>query len=251
MDEWPAIRVRQMRVSRVRPRSVELIASGVEPWDIWPGEFNKEPKPKQDKGPVFGDEDLEAVRKKLKPKGGVKAVGPTGLWDVEEEAGEASDGDHEDPMDAEIGISVANVKIKKPPTSSGSAAVEAEPKKVVSSSAPKQKSLKWPIVGGHELRYDAKQLVFGIHCGCADHNEGYKSACKMDRAAKKGPLGKLLTWVAQECLDRDMHARTRKRHFLQETRQEWRDWAAIHIPEAVEIEASCRDGDKSEPLVVD
>jgi hypothetical protein len=53
-------------------------------------------------------------------------------------------------------------------------------------------------IGIHHIRWDADQGVFGAHCGNPLHTAS--GDCKMDRSAKKDPLGHLLAWLHMEHL---------------------------------------------------
>jgi hypothetical protein len=118
--------------------------------------------------------------------------------------------------------------------------------------APRSKPIKFATPSGHELRYDAKQKTFGIHCCTGIHNTGTK--CKYDRTANKGPVGAMLAWVEEHCCanftDRAGHQGTKTNADLLNlaVRVKWRAWAVVNIPEAIRLEALERNGVTDEPV---
>lgn len=112
-----------------------------------------------------------------------------------------------------------------------------------------QVTQKFAAPNGH-LRWDSRVRSFGVHCAEERHNTG-TSKCKFDRAGAKGPIGHMLAWLdkAGGCPSREEHQALKLNAdaLNLEARSRWREWASTHLPELVELEASERRGDRSEP----
>jgi len=287
---WAEVHVRVQSTSKLDHESFQILPGVGGPWEVWPTLFTPPKVAKDTGPKIGGDEPPKKKQarrggiKIVRPRGDEVVGPPVLLGDYGDGSDDSSDDTIIDEGDPDLGVPAPPAPSPDPPAgslagssvASGSAATGGTKPKQVSQSKSHiefphplsrllriktctalfcshggifQASKKFSVFG-HELRYDAAQKTFGAHCNCDAHNFGYASGCKMDRKASKGPLGHMLAWLAKDLVTREDHQSWKTRHFLIEDRKKWRQWAEANIPEACELEALARSGERSEPAVV-